>query len=340
MSSFLGELFGWYARQMRDLMPAALRADPDGGADALVIDAQAPDHGFTLRTRKRGSGTLGNFRLDEAAAARAAAGRRRRTVLLQLPPDRLLEREIVLPLAAEPELDRVVGYEMDRVTPFTAEEVFWHAAVLRRNKARAQMGVRLSFVPKAGIAPLLDALAGAGLAPTALRIGQGDAQRHIPLRHEGPRRGRIVSRALGVLAVLLLIAVLATPFVRTEIAIGHADARIAALRPTVNEAEGLRKRIAANTTGADAVAAEAARLGDPLQALAALTEILPDDTYLTEATLRQRHIVIGGQSGAAARLIGLLSADPVIRNPAFTAPVTRNETGKADLFVIRAEFGP
>ena len=80
-----------------------------------------------------------------------------------------------------------------------------------------------------------------------------------------------------------------------------------------------------------------------LRAIAALTEILPDDTWLTELTLRQRKLTMAGRSAGAARLIGLLSADPTIRDAAFAAPVTRAEgtraeSGGVDAFSIRAEL--
>ena len=73
-----------------------------------------------------------------------------------------------------------------------------------------------------------------------------------------------------------------------------------------------------------------------MQALSALTELLPDDTFLTGLALHLRQVTIDGSSGSAARLIGLLSADPVIRNAAFAAPVTRGDDGR-DVFSIKAE---
>jgi general secretion pathway protein L len=77
-----------------------------------------------------------------------------------------------------------------------------------------------------------------------------------------------------------------------------------------------------------------------LAVLAAVTDIVPDDTWLTELSLRQGRLSLGGQSPAAARLIPALAADPMFRNPAFAAPVTRAPDGHADLFVIRAELAP
>ncbi len=90
----------------------------------------------------------------------------------------------------------------------------------------------------------------------------------------------------------------------------------------------------------DALAAERAKTGDVLQILAAVTDIVPDDTWLTDLSLHQGKLGINGQSPAAARLIPALAADPSFRNPAFAAPVTRAPDGHADLFAIRAELAP
>jgi general secretion pathway protein L len=326
---------------MAALLPARLRAPAPELRDALLVDALHPDQGFGLAVRsKRKLGLLGNFRLDDAAAARAAVARRRMAdVVLRLPAALLLEREVTLPAAAEQDLEAVIGYEMDRVTPFTAAEVFWSATVVRRDRARGQIGVRLSLVARAVLAPLLDALAAAGIAPTAIEVGSFPSPRTIVV-HKRAARGRRLRQALNVAVGALAVLALVVPAIRTEIAIGATDSRIAALRPAVAEAEKLRRSLAADSNSADAIATERVRLGDALQALAAVTDILPDDTFLTEFGLRQRRLTMAGQSAAAARLIGLLSGDPLIRNPAFTAPVTRTETGRADLFVLRAELGP
>ena len=86
------------------------------------------------------------------------------------------------------------------------------------------------------------------------------------------------------------------------------------------------------------MARELERTGDPLQILATVTHILPDDTYLTDLSLRQRQLTIVGRSSSAPRLITGMSADPTIRNAAFAAPVTRVEGASVDMFSIRAEI--
>jgi general secretion pathway protein L len=99
----------------------------------------------------------------------------------------------------------------------------------------------------------------------------------------------------------------------------------------------VRSRIEAATAGADVLAAAQRDIGDPLETLASLTDLLPDDTFLTDLSLTGRKLTINGQSASAAKLIGLLSTEPSLGNPSFVAPVTRLETSHTDLFSIRAD---
>ena len=105
--------------------------------------------------------------------------------------------------------------------------------------------------------------------------------------------------------------------------------------PAARTAETLRARLAAAASSRAAIAA-ARRQGDALQVLAALTQALPDNTSLSDLSLKSGTLTMDGQSADAARLIALLSAVPGLRNPGFTAPVTRTSDGRGDLFSLRA----
>jgi len=91
---------------------------------------------------------------------------------------------------------------------------------------------------------------------------------------------------------------------------------------------------------ADVVEAARKQTGSPLQSLAVLTDVLPDDTYVTTLGLRQRKLTVSGRSASAARLIGAMAANPMIHSPAFVAPVVRDETKGDQMFSIRADLGP
>jgi len=329
----------WWARQVRALLPPLLLPDIDR-ADALLVTVQ-PAY-VTLTLRRRGRETpLGQFPLAGNSPP-AALRRRPRRVILRLGPGTLLERPVVLPLAAERDLERVLGYEMDRLTPFAAADVVWQAAVAQRDRAQRRLTVRLSLAPRGALLPALDMLARIGITPTCLEAAAPDGSpRRIALAAAPARRAGfpLLATAGGAVAALAAAALL-TPFITQSLARDATDRAIAALAPRVARVEALRKHLVEGAAGVDALAAEQARTGDVLQVLAAVTQLMPDDTVLTEFSLHQGKLGVSGQSPAAARLIPALAADPGFRNPTFAAPVTRAPDGHTDQFVIHAELAP
>jgi general secretion pathway protein L len=233
---------------------------------------------------------------------------------------------------------------MDRETPFRADEIYWNHRIEAVDRQNGKLSVRLLLVPKTALAPLLDVLAQAGLAPVRAEIAEGpDAGAWLPLGGDGrgadAASARLV-RPLAVCCAALLLAIVVTPFVRQSIAMTKLDRSLAVGRSTAAEAERLRAEIARLVGSADFVEKERDKVGDPLAVLAATTRILPDDSYLTELQLQQRKLTMSGRSAGAARLIGAMAADSMFRNPAFTAPVTRIEALRQEIFTIVTEVAP
>lgn len=343
----------WWARQMLDLVPESVR-NPDADAvDALLIEPEGvneelPAAVSLLLRRRRKVGQIGRFACDVAgieAMRRALANMRLPSaVWLCLPPGPMIEKRVTLPLGAERELERVVGYEMDRETPFTADEVWWMAAVETRDRALGKLAVRLSLVPRIAVSGLLAVLDRAGLRPTELYAAiEGEAPRRIALAAPSARSRARRLRTMPILAgtcAALVLAAIGLPFVQQALAFAAIEERIATLQPAAEEAETLRRRLAGSDTPRDLLAAQQARIGDPLKVLAAATSLLPDDTHLTDFAMHRRQLSMTGQSADAAKLIGLLAADPVFKDPAFSAPVTRSESRQSDIFSISAEARP
>ena len=143
---------------------------------------------------------------------------------------------------------------------------------------------------------------------------------------------------LGWACAVAAVVALALPFGLQALSLHRTEDAIAELQPTIAQVEALRKAINAGDAGHDILTQEQDRTGDVLQALATVTRILPDDTYLTDFALRERHMTLSGRSASAPRLITSLSADPAISGTAFTAPVTRIEGATSDVFSIKAEI--
>ena len=331
------EFLTWWARQLQELVPAAVRRRASGPPDACLISVA--DTAIQLNLRRAGvESALGRFRLDDVEDIRSVLPKRL-LVAINVPGDALLERTIVVPLAAERDLTELLQHEMESITPFSSDEVFWTWSVTRRDRDRRRLHVRLSFVPKTALPHLQAVLDTLRVAPSWLEAAtQGGAARVIPLGNttasvrRQQRNQRLVHAGIAGLAV----AAIAVPFIRQSLALWHVDARIRILEPDTRTAQALRERISKVSSAANLIAAEHQRVGDPLGVLSIVTNALPDDTFLTDLSIRQGRLEMTGQSRAAARLIGALSTSPTVRNPAFIASVTRAENG-LDAFSIRAD---
>ena len=350
MLTIIRDFLAWWTQQLAELLPDQLRRPDPAQADALLVepdgalDATPPSVSLLLRKRGQVS-RLGRFTLDgngamSAQRAASLAGGKL-PVRLHLPEGLLLEKHLSLPLAAERELARVIAFEMDRETPFTAEEVYWDGTVEQRDRANGRLRLRLSLVPKAPVLALIAALQDAGLAPTALDAALSPGQtRPIAVADTARRSAAISAGTLPLAAAacaVLAVAAVTVPFIRQSIELGQVEQRIAELQPKVDEAEALRRRIEGSGAGGDVLANERSRIGNVLKVLSAATQVLPDDTHLTDFTMRQRKLSLVGQSAAAAKLIGALSQEATFCNPAFVGTVTRMEGAKMDVFTIGAE---
>ncbi len=322
----LASLFAWWAAQLRALLPPSL-ARRVAAQESLIVEIDELEETPQGRLKLRRDGHERLLHGLQAPAPEAA----RLPTALRLPRGLALSREVALPYAALRDLQTVLGFEMDRLTPFTAGELVWGISQIRPDKPRGRVNLRLTFAPKAPVEALLAWLAGLNLRPGCIETGEG----RIELTRQRHERRHYMRFACAVLAILCFAA----PFIRQQIALGAAAQAIADATPQARIAMDLRHQLAVTASGRGAVAA-ARQGGDALRVLALLTNALPDDTWLADLTLKSGDLTIDGQSGNAAKLIGLLSAVPGLHDPGFTAPVTRTADGKADLFSLHATVGP
>jgi general secretion pathway protein L len=344
----LRDFFAWWCAQLADFLPQELRQSALGRGDALVI---APIgtlgqgvEAVAVELRRSGKETpLGHFALGAVGIADLprAAGR---TTVLRLGEADVLGKTVTLPLAAERELDQALVFEMDRETPFTAEELYWNHRIIGADRQNGRLSVRLSLIPKANLDPLLTDLAAVGIQPRRVEIADGpDKGCYLPINGDGNRAHHGAHRLLWPAAACcaaLAVAAVVTPFIRQELALAVLDREIGAAKAAAADADSLRHEIDRLSGSAGFIETERDKAGRPLVVLAATTSSLPDDTYLTEMELRQRKLTLSGRSAGAAKLIGALASDPEFRNPGFSAPVTRLEALHAELFTINAEVRP
>jgi general secretion pathway protein L len=326
----LASFVSWWLARIQELLPTALTSAITRPRDGLVIET-APDGYITVSFRKRG-------RLTPTTLGAAARLGGRKPILLHPPAGTVLQKTHVVPTVPSRQMQQMLHHELARITPFAAADLFWDWQARAKASNRARTDVTLTMVPRQSLAAMVTALEDVGLKPAFVEVGPSERPTLLPVDAvAGGTVGTLLNRGLVWGCAALAIVALLLPVALQELAFYETDAAIADLQPTIAQVDALRRRMEAGDAGRDILAQETQRTGDVLQTLAAVTRILPDDTYLTDFALRDRQVTLSGRSASAPRLITGLSADPAIRNAAFAAPVTRIEGATSDLFSIKAE---
>ena len=114
--------------------------------------------------------------LKEDAAAQVAGfldrhGLREARVTACLPREAVLVRFLDLPAEAEPQLAKVVGYQLGSLHPFKDDQVYWDCAVVDRDAKAKQVSVMVVLAEKSRVNRCKQALQELGLRLSGLTLG-------------------------------------------------------------------------------------------------------------------------------------------------------------------------
>jgi general secretion pathway protein L len=110
---------------------------------------------------------------------------------------------------------------------------------------------------------------------------------------------------------------------REEARLDALDAALAELAPRVREAEQLAAAVDRARREVETLRSFEAQHLRLLPVLRELTELLPQDVWLTNFSADRKGLELAGFANAASQLIPLLEASPAFDRVEFTSPVTK-----------------
>lgn len=155
-----------------------------------------------------------------------------------------------------------------------------------------------------------------------------------PLKPRRLTRAQAITAAAAAVTALLAIAALLAPGYRANRHLARINAEMARLDPEVRAVDALQRELETRRqmlTTVDQLQAQALK---PLPVLRELTELLPNDAWLTMVSLDGKGVELTGQAAAAAALIPLLENSAQLERVEFSSPVTRGRD--REQFRIRA----
>lgn len=247
-----------------------------------------------------------------------------------------------LPLAAEENLDQVIGFEIDRLTPFKVDQVYFGIHSVERLPASKELVVHFVVVPKNRLNPLLDELAASNWRPQYVVL-QGDQPlgpyNLLPEIYRTPenRIPKIANLSLSALCIGVLIGCFALPLFHAEGAADRMDKEIKSLNKDAKEVETLKEEI--ETLQHQSRFLEDRKNNEPviLETLEELSRLIPDGAWLNGLQYRDKHIVIQGQAVTASSLIEQIETSDFFKNTSFISPITKDTSNGTERFQIASD---
>jgi len=265
-------------------------------------------------------------------------------VEIVLRPTRFLFRPLELPSRAADFLDGIVRAQIDRLTPWSVGEAVFGCsapaasgpetittmiAATTRKVATTYVQAVSGFHP-AAVAICTDiAERGAG----RVKVFEQKARGHL----DAARLSRALLAALAVLGAATLVSVSVAAYVADNL--GGQEAELA------RQISARRAAIRTGFDGSDrspVAALEARKYETPSSVimLEALSQLLPDHTYVTELRLAGSKLQISGFTRDAPSLIPLIEQSKHFTRATFYAPTTRAPSDPGERFHIETRVEP
>ena len=345
-----GQFFRWWGEELRNAMPAQLRARMLYARRHLLI--QVHEEEISLSVDDAASiQNLDTFMADQDEQLQQ---QQVRELLLQhelaevnrdylLPESAILRMDVAMPLATEANLRQALAYEMDRHTPFKAEEVFYTWRVLNRDREAGQLQFELIVTLRAPVEATIEKLSRLGLAPSGVDVETADGPLGVNLLPEA-LRNRIVNERvranwiIGAVAALLLAVVMVQSLWLREHQLEVVGTAIDDVRAEAMQVQQIRKQIEDASEAASFLQVRRMNNGFKIEMLAELTRLLPADTFLDRLTLNADTIQIQGKSDNAQGLIELMNDSGLFENTSFRGPTRLDSRSNKEIFDLSANL--
>jgi len=300
--------------------------------DAFVLHAKRG-----ARLERAGEGALSGL----AEVLRSAADLPQLR-LLRISEAQALRKTLVLPSAARHNLKTVLSSEIDRETPFEQSEVYWNHSVTGHDSSKSKLEIELVILPRRIGEALAGTARGMGFEPAALAIGElggratllwmdGHYRAPLPRLRPGNKKLMVTLYALGA-------AILIVPLAVQQVHFYLADRAIAALETNALAASALQQAANRRVAAMEFMGRKNGANGSALKILQAVTQVLPDDTFLTGLSIHSGQVTMVGSSEVAANLIKAVANSPEFRDPVFESAVVENPDTDLENFTISTKL--
>ncbi|MGL5001476.1 MAG: hypothetical protein ACRDAM_00885 [Casimicrobium sp.] len=322
----------WWKTHLWECLPQAIRASAKRSARPMMIsladDAVWPERSDLAKP----------YKISQTNYL-SGNSNKLRDVTLVIGEGNGLRRKVELPLAVEERLGQVLAYELDRLTPLRADELYYDFRLLSRNVSRGVCVVELLAAPKSRVNEMIANAKASGAEVTRLLLAPNDVDHGIDLLRKPADEAaskdakRWLTPLLVALCALLALALVAYPIYKKR-------QHVIALLPIESSARADAEAASVVQRQLDKQVAEYNHLlkrkhASPIavQVLEDMTKRLPEDTWAQSFEIKTvagaptgthpREVIVQGETGSGAKLLQIVQESTLLKDPVLKAAMTR-----------------
>jgi general secretion pathway protein L len=307
-------------------------------------------HVVVRNSQGDGSITRPHFQPGQVASTEFLEAARNRFVVLEFPGDKVVRREITVPVQARKFLSGVIRNQIERLSPWPSNNVVYGFNSEASRKDASVVDVRILMASRTDIDASRNQLAGLGVEVDRIVANNSNDEtagsvilwsRSMDASQDRlEKASRVLGAGIGsIVAVCICVSLWAS--VSTGLVRDESESIAASTKGLQRQVQGGR------TLSSAASMPPAERLWFLKEAsvssvilLEALSRALPDSAYLTEFRLENATLRMTGLADDAPRLLAPLEQSGHLTGVRFFAPTTRTPEGKSSRFSIEGHVEP
>lgn len=269
-----------------------------------------------------------------------------RVAAIMLSASQILRKTVTLPLATEESLRQVLEFQMEQLTPFPSDKVYFGYTVRTRDFVAGQLTVEFVATPRGPVDLAIKTLLDLGVDVRAVFVGEmlstGTVLNLLPAALGGApsllRHG--ANPWLAALVAVLALAAVAVPLVIKREAVVQ-------LLPVVEKAKKAAEIVTAKRNELDLMVKqhnyvlEKRQMTPPvIRILEELTHILPDDTWVNVFDLKDKKLQIQGETGSSPKLIGLFEKSDIFQDASFSSGSFKGQVPNTERYQLTVQLRP
>jgi len=265
-----------------------------------------------------------------------------------LPNEEALVRKIALPMAAKENLDEVIGFELDKYVPFSADQVQLSYKIDKNSQDENKMLLDLAVIPKQRLFDVLSMCDEKSISLDGVDINMHSNESRpkylgvnlLPIEHRKIQN----NFNLKLNAVLFLVLVGLVYFVM-HTSVENKLQKIETLTEVNSELQKqartsklLKKELKTVIVSSKFLQNKKSQHPKIVEILSDITDKLPDTTYLSKVKVNQSELEITGLSDNANILVPKLDKSSRWYVPRIHGSITPDSQTNKERFIIKAEM--